>query len=61
MEQTGDGKTRFVHGEDFSGILVPLLWKNMESRTKEGFIEMNKALKTAVESAVAYGNFSDQS
>ncbi len=45
---TPDGQTRFVHGENFSGILIGLLG-DMLDRTKEGFEAMNQALKVAVE------------
>ena len=41
---TGDGKTKFVHREEFSGILVPLLWRFLEENTTRGFNDMNKAL-----------------
>lgn len=36
---------RFLHREEFSGILVPLLWPLLRSGTKRGFEQMNKALK----------------
>ncbi len=43
------GKTVFTHGENFSGILVPLL-KGALADTKEGFGLMNQALKERCES-----------
>jgi hypothetical protein len=44
----GDGRTRFVHGEDFSGILVRLLTP-MFTDVARGFVYMNQALKRRVE------------
>lgn len=40
-----DGTTKFIQGENFSGILALLLWSSMEQDTKNGFEEMNKAIK----------------
>lgn len=38
------GKTRFSHSEEFTGILVPLLWKIIDKRTRPAFVAFNKAL-----------------
>lgn len=43
-----NGHTKFIHGEIFSGILVPLLSKVL-NKTKDGFELMNKALKEKCE------------
>lgn len=43
------GRTKLIHRENFKGILVPFLWKKLDTDTKSGFIEMNKALKKKVE------------
>ncbi|WP_070138460.1 SRPBCC domain-containing protein [Crocinitomix algicola] len=45
-----NGTTTFIHGEDFSGILVFLFKKNLLTEIKDGFNNMNKALKERVES-----------
>jgi hypothetical protein len=45
LERLADGKTRFVHREEFSGILVPIIWPMLEAKTKRGFTQMNEALK----------------
>jgi len=45
-----DNKTLFVHSENFSGILVPLLWKSIYKMTLAGFKLMNQQLKERVES-----------
>lgn len=48
MESLGDRKTRFIHGEKFSGILVSLMGKMLE-KTKDGFQLMNEAIKKECE------------
>ncbi|KAL4437338.1 hypothetical protein ABPG75_004477 [Micractinium tetrahymenae] len=45
---SGQGSTRFVHGEHFSGLLVPLVG-GMLADTEKGFVAMNEALKKAAE------------
>lgn len=44
----GDGRTQFIHGEYFSGILVGL-FGSLLAKTKTGFELMNKALKVRCE------------
>ncbi len=48
LDPIGDGRTRFVQGEKFSGILVPLLGGAL-SATEAGFHSMNAALKKQAE------------
>ncbi len=48
LEATSAG-CRFHHGETFSGLLVPL-FAGMLTRTEQGFVAMNEALKRRVES-----------
>ena len=50
LEQINDNKIKFIHSEKFNGLLVPLFWRSLISNTKQGFEEMNKALKNGVES-----------
>lgn len=50
LEQINNTKMKFIHRENFSGYLVPLLWKSLNSDTRRGFEEMNKVLKEKVES-----------
>ncbi len=48
LTENPDGSTTFVHGEKFSGILVPLLSKIL-GNTIKGFNQMNEALKNRAE------------
>jgi hypothetical protein len=42
--------TLFAHGEEFTGILVPLVMRGaMRAGTEAGFMAMNQALKARVE------------
>ena len=46
--ETEAGNTRFVHGENFKGILVKMIGKRM-TQIARGFVYMNGALKRRVE------------
>jgi hypothetical protein len=52
LEPMPDGTTKFIHLEDFKGILLPLFKNMLKTKTRPGFIEMNEALKNRVESKV---------
>ncbi|MCB9654468.1 MAG: SRPBCC domain-containing protein [Deltaproteobacteria bacterium] len=41
--------TRFIHREEFSGLLVPLFRRLLERDTRPGFEAMNQALKVRAE------------
>jgi hypothetical protein len=45
----GGRRSRLTQGERFKGLLVPLLRKNLEGATRQGFEDMNRALKDRVE------------
>lgn len=49
LEPIGENRTRFVHREVFTGLLVPFLWRDLDIKTRQGFQEMNQALKNVVE------------
>jgi hypothetical protein len=49
LQRISDKRTRLSHGEVFSGILVPMLWKNLNSDTREGFLKFNEAIKARSE------------
>lgn len=44
LEPINENQTKLIHGEIFSGLLVPLLKKDLTGATQNGFIEMNEAL-----------------
>jgi len=49
LEATPSGGTRLTHDEEFSGALVRLMRKSLDTHTKAGFEAMNTALKTRAE------------
>jgi hypothetical protein len=52
IEPLGPDRVRFVHEEQFSGILAPLVLRFIRESTRQGFTAMNRALKARAESAV---------
>lgn len=50
LENIRSGIVRFIHREQFSGLLVPMIWPMLEKNTRLGFQEMNAALKRLAES-----------
>lgn len=49
IEPLGEDQVRFIDREVFNGLLVPLQAKDIDTNTKHGFEEMDKALKARVE------------
>ncbi len=49
IEAIDDKIVKFIHGERFTGLLLPLFWNLMNERTKMGFIQFNKDLKKECE------------
>lgn len=49
IEPLGENRTRLINREVFSGLLVPLLWRDIDTKVRQGFEEMNRALKKRVE------------
>ena len=50
IEPTDEGRIRFVQGEKFGGLLVPLLGLiRVFKSTQVGFVQMNRALKDRAE------------
>ncbi|MGQ1948392.1 SRPBCC family protein [Geofilum sp. OHC36d9] len=49
LERVTDDKTKFIHGERFSGLLVSLMGQTL-NKTKAGFEFMNEAIKRECES-----------
>ena len=50
LEPLQGGRSRFIQGERFSGLLVGLLTRTLTA-TERGFQQMNEALKRRVEAA----------
>lgn len=48
LERINENQTKFIHGENFSGILVALMGGALD-KTKKGFELMNQALKNECE------------
>lgn len=42
--------TVFTHGETFRGMLLPLLWRSLNTDVRRGFVAFNQALKARCES-----------
>jgi hypothetical protein len=49
VEQLDEGRSRLIHEERFTGLLVPFLRRNIEGPVKRGFEAMNAALKRIAE------------
>ncbi|KIH83548.1 SRPBCC family protein [Pseudomonas batumici] len=50
LMENADGSTRFIHGERFSGLLLPALWQRL-SQSKRLYQRMNEALKQRIDTA----------
>ena len=48
LEVLENDKTKFIHGEKFSGLLVPLVCKMLD-KTQKGFQLMNESIKKECE------------
>ena len=48
LEPAGEGRTRFLHGERFTGLLIPLMGGTLV-KVERGYKLMNEALKARVE------------
>lgn len=55
-----DHRVRLVQREEFRGILVPLLWGNLEEPTRQGFHNMNDALRVRAETGSRASEADDQ-
>jgi hypothetical protein len=51
IEPLGPDRVRFIQAEIFNGLLVPLLARSLETDTRRGFDEMNRALKGRAETS----------
>jgi hypothetical protein len=55
LSSPSPGKTHLVHGEDFTGLLLPFVG-GMLAATEQGFEDMNRALKARAEAAREKGS-----
>jgi hypothetical protein len=53
LAANGSGGTTFVHGERFSGLMIPFAKASLDRGTRAGFVAMNKAIKLRSESVPA--------
>lgn len=51
IERLAENRVKFIQGENFSGLLVGLFAKSLDTDTLRGFVEMNEALKARAEAA----------
>jgi hypothetical protein len=49
IEPLGEGRVRFTQREVFTGLLVPLFARGLDTDTRRGFDEMNQALRARAE------------
>ena len=49
IEALNAGQSKFIHGENFSGLLAGFIMNKIGEQTRDGFIGMNKALKERAE------------
>ncbi len=51
IEAISNAQVKFIHGEEFTGLLAGLIMSKIGEQTRNGFIAMNKALKERAERA----------
>jgi len=44
-----ENSLKFVQSENYSGLIVPLIWRSIEENIRNGFSAMNQALKQRAE------------
>ena len=49
VQEKAPGKCRFIHGENFTGLVAPLLRPLLETRITSLYDQMNQALKVRCE------------
>lgn len=54
LTEQDDDTTHFIQREKFNGLLVPFLWKMLDTNTRTGFEKMNQKLKELAEGTPAF-------
>jgi len=54
LEDAGKSRTKLIHGEHFSGFLSGLIFPLLRKNTLSGFMAMNRALQSRLESLEAH-------
>ncbi|MDN5201892.1 SRPBCC domain-containing protein [Fulvivirgaceae bacterium BMA10] len=49
IEPKNEHESKLIHREEFRGLLLPLLWKKLDTQTRAGFEDMNRAIKIKAE------------
>ena len=49
LQKLDEEKTLITQAEKFKGLMLPIFWNEIESKLKNGLMEMNKALKYVAE------------
>ncbi|MEN9231463.1 MAG: SRPBCC domain-containing protein [Thermostichus sp. DG02_5_bins_236] len=49
LEALGENQVRLTHSERFSGLLLPLLSRSLDTHVRQGLEAMNQALKSRAE------------
>mgnify|MGYP000436340517 CR=1 FL=1 len=52
LHPVSEFQTKFVHGENFTGVLKGAILKSIGEATRQGFEQMNEAMKTYAEDQV---------
>ena len=49
IEELAENKVKFIHGENFSGILVRMIWGLRGKQLSRAYVSLNEALKRRAE------------
>ena len=49
IQKIGDQQVKFIHGERFTGLLLPIVWKVMGEQIRMGYVQFNRDLKRECE------------
>jgi hypothetical protein len=52
LKEKAPNEVELIHGENFRGILVPIIMRMIKEGTMKGFVKMNEALKMKAEASL---------